>query len=153
MPTRRHRSVRFLQGLGCACLLVMVLTHVAERLRLLPGMGVAPWRIRVGFWSAHASGPVMKISAARARGIALCVAVVTLMLASGTPPSAQQASPAPQAANGPVVSRPANSAVSEPLWTVPQAPASAPSQGPVTVPLHPLPSRRDEEKPRRSGAE
>ena len=39
MPTRRHRSVRFLQILGCACLLVMVLTHVAERLHLLPGMG------------------------------------------------------------------------------------------------------------------
>jgi hypothetical protein len=39
MPTRRHRSVRFLQGLGCACRIVMVLTHVAERLHLLPGMG------------------------------------------------------------------------------------------------------------------
>jgi hypothetical protein len=49
MPTRRHRSVRFLQGLGCACRIVMVLTHVAERLHLLPGMGVACWRIRVGF--------------------------------------------------------------------------------------------------------
>jgi hypothetical protein len=131
MPTRRHRSVRFLQGLGCACLIVMVLTHVAERLHLLPGMGVACWRIRVGFWSAHASGPVMKISFAVARGITLCVAVVSLMLARGTLPSAQEASPAPQAANGPVVSRPTNSGVSEPLWTVLQAPTSAPSQGPA----------------------
>jgi hypothetical protein len=31
--------VRVLAFSGCACLLVMVLTHVAERVHILPGMG------------------------------------------------------------------------------------------------------------------
>jgi hypothetical protein len=31
--------VRLLLVAGCACLLVMVLTHVAERYQFLPGMG------------------------------------------------------------------------------------------------------------------
>jgi hypothetical protein len=30
---------RFLLLAGCSCLIVVVLTHVAERLQLLPGMG------------------------------------------------------------------------------------------------------------------
>jgi hypothetical protein len=31
--------VRFLLAVGCGCLLVVVLTHVAERFAVLPGMG------------------------------------------------------------------------------------------------------------------
>jgi hypothetical protein len=30
---------RFLQVVGCICLIVVVLTHVAEHFHLLPGMG------------------------------------------------------------------------------------------------------------------
>ena len=36
---RRHRLARSLSGLGCLGLLVMALTHVAERFQILPGMG------------------------------------------------------------------------------------------------------------------
>jgi hypothetical protein len=36
---RRHRLARLLGAIGCVCILVVVLTHVAERWRLLPGMG------------------------------------------------------------------------------------------------------------------
>ena len=36
---RRHKLLRFLQLAGCVCLLVVVLTHVAEALHLLPSMG------------------------------------------------------------------------------------------------------------------
>jgi hypothetical protein len=43
MAMRHHRSVPILlSGLlsgGCACLALVVLTHVAERLGILPGMG------------------------------------------------------------------------------------------------------------------
>ena len=36
---RHHRWVRLLQVIGCVCFLVVVLTHLAERVHLLPGMG------------------------------------------------------------------------------------------------------------------
>ena len=39
MSLRLHHCVRFLQVAGAVCFLVMVLTHVAEALQLLPGMG------------------------------------------------------------------------------------------------------------------
>ena len=39
MPKRGRRSVRALTMAGCACLIVVVLTHVAERISILPGMG------------------------------------------------------------------------------------------------------------------
>jgi hypothetical protein len=39
MATRGRRLVRLLQSAGCACLIVVVLAHVAERTRILPGMG------------------------------------------------------------------------------------------------------------------
>jgi hypothetical protein len=37
--TTRQKLVRLLLSAGCACLIVMALTHVAERLHILPGMG------------------------------------------------------------------------------------------------------------------
>jgi hypothetical protein len=37
--TARRKLVRLLLWAGCACLIVMALTHVAERLHILPGMG------------------------------------------------------------------------------------------------------------------
>ena len=39
MLADRHSWARFLQLIGCVCLLVMVLTHVAERWHFLPDMG------------------------------------------------------------------------------------------------------------------
>jgi hypothetical protein len=39
MATRQHRSVRLLLLAASACLALVVLTHGAERLGILPGMG------------------------------------------------------------------------------------------------------------------
>jgi len=39
MMSKRHKLVRLLLLAGCGCLIVMLLTHVAEALHLLPGMG------------------------------------------------------------------------------------------------------------------
>ncbi len=79
----------------------------------------------------------MKISIAAIRLVALGAAVVALILARETPSFAQGT---PQGPNGPVISLPTNSGVSQPLWAAPQAPARAAApQGPTNVPLHPLP--------------
>ncbi len=37
--TRHRKSTWLLIWGGCACLIMMILTHVAERLHILPGMG------------------------------------------------------------------------------------------------------------------
>jgi hypothetical protein len=39
MAMRRHRPVRLLLSGGCACLALVALTQVAEKLGILPGMG------------------------------------------------------------------------------------------------------------------
>ena len=39
MASGQHKLVRFLLLAGCCCLAVMAMTHVAEALHLLPGMG------------------------------------------------------------------------------------------------------------------
>ena len=39
MASGKHRVVRLLLLAGCGCLAVMAMTHVAEGLHLLPGMG------------------------------------------------------------------------------------------------------------------
>jgi len=39
MASGRYRLVRLLLLVGCACLAVMAMTHLAEALHLLPGMG------------------------------------------------------------------------------------------------------------------
>src|SRR5262245_37392843 len=84
------------------------------------------------FWTVLGCRPpegVMKISFAAIRAVALCAAVVALILALETPSFAQGQS-------GPVVSHPTSSAVSQPLWAIPQAPArGAVPQGPLNVPL------------------
>lgn len=39
MATRRRRSVPLLLSAGCACVVMVLLSHVAERLGVLPAMG------------------------------------------------------------------------------------------------------------------
>ena len=39
MASGRYRLVRLLLLAGCGCLAVMAMTHLAEALHLLPGMG------------------------------------------------------------------------------------------------------------------
>jgi hypothetical protein len=39
MMARSRAMARILRLVGCACLLIVVLTHVAERWQILPGMG------------------------------------------------------------------------------------------------------------------
>ena len=79
----------------------------------------------------------MKITGAAICLVAFCAAAAGLILASETPSFAEGA---PQNGNAPVVSNPTNSAVSQPLWAIPQGSTrGAAPQGPNNVPLHPLP--------------
>jgi hypothetical protein len=70
---RQRRLVLFLLAASSACLAVMVLTHVAERLDLLPGMG---WGL------PNSAGPYVDLFSAISGVILLLAAVIVRLLKS-----------------------------------------------------------------------
>ena len=67
--TRRRKSASLLLSAGCACLILMALTHVAERLHILPGMG---WGL------ANSPGHYLDLFSAIAGAVLLLAGVLRL---------------------------------------------------------------------------